>query len=90
MSQPRIRIKSFLKGYSYIHDLHTLNYTMNLMTRYKKNDVSIDQSLIASHGHGDVYQLANKAKKGGESNNQPINPCANKVHGNQGCYLVYR
>jgi hypothetical protein len=63
---------------------------MNLMPRCKNNDVSIDQSLGASHGHGDVYQLANKAKKGGKSNNQPINPCANKVHGNQRCYLMNR
>jgi hypothetical protein len=50
-----------------------LNYTMNLMLRYKKNGVSIDQSLIASHGHGDVYQLANKAKMGGKvTTNPPI------------------
>jgi hypothetical protein len=49
-----------------------LNYTMKLMLRYKKNDVSIDQSLIASHGHGDVYQLANKKKGGKVTTNPPI------------------
>jgi hypothetical protein len=43
------------------------------MLKYKKNGVSIDQPLIASHGQGDVYQLANKAKKGGKvTTNPPI------------------